>query len=303
MLTGDVPFHGENQVAVAMKHVREDLPDVQMLRPDVSAGLAAILDRMTDKHLEHRYPDARTLELDLEDALAVEAARSGRATGEATAVIATLPEHTRRRVPLRLRRRIPLLAVIGALLLAGGVAAVLISQGIDRTQRGTGEGTVKPPAGTKVVSVKRTSAQDFDPLGDDDEHADQARLAVDKDPDTTWTTETYSGSTIAGKAGVGLYVDAAPGVAATKIEIDTPRTGWQVEIHVAPDGDAPNGAPGQAGEWQKVGGGTIRRKRQRFNLRTNGKRYRYYLVWITKLPPGEERVEISDVSLFRKTST
>src|SRR4029077_16005670 len=46
MLVGDVPFHGENQVAVAMKHVREDLPDVQMLRPDVSAGLAAILDRM-----------------------------------------------------------------------------------------------------------------------------------------------------------------------------------------------------------------------------------------------------------------
>src|SRR5215211_4857526 len=29
MLTGDVPFHGENQVTVAMKHVREDLPDVQ----------------------------------------------------------------------------------------------------------------------------------------------------------------------------------------------------------------------------------------------------------------------------------
>ena len=31
MLTGDVPFHGENQVAVAMKHVREELPDVQVL--------------------------------------------------------------------------------------------------------------------------------------------------------------------------------------------------------------------------------------------------------------------------------
>src|SRR5918912_3640327 len=29
MLTGDVPFHGENQVAVAMKHVREERPDVQ----------------------------------------------------------------------------------------------------------------------------------------------------------------------------------------------------------------------------------------------------------------------------------
>ena len=303
MLTGDVPFHGENQVAVAMKHVREDLPDVQMRRPEVSAGLAAILDRMTDKHLEHRYPDAHTLEVDLEDALAVEAARSGRATGEATAVIATLPESARRRVPLRLRRRIPVIAVVGALLLAGGVLAVVLLQGLERTQRGTGEGKVKAPPGTKVVSVKRTSAQDFDPLGDDDEHADEASLAVDKDPGTAWTTESYSGGTLAGKDGVGLYVDAAPGVAATKIELDTPKPGWEVEIHVAEDGPAPDAAPGVGNEWQRVGGGTVKRKRQRFTLRTEGKPYRYYLVWITKLPEGEERVELSDVSLFRKTAS
>src|SRR3954466_10799107 len=42
MLTGQVPFKGENQVAVAMKHVREALPDVQRLRPEVSAALAAV---------------------------------------------------------------------------------------------------------------------------------------------------------------------------------------------------------------------------------------------------------------------
>ncbi len=47
MLTGDVPFKGENQVAVAMKHVRDDLPDVQIRRPEVSAALAAVLDRAT----------------------------------------------------------------------------------------------------------------------------------------------------------------------------------------------------------------------------------------------------------------
>ncbi len=302
MLTGDVPFHGENQVAVAMKHVREDLPDVQMLRPDVSAGLAAILDRMTDKHLEHRYPDARTLELDLEDALAVEAARQGRATGEATAVIATLPASTRRRLPFRLRRKFPLFAVIGVLLLSGAVVAVLLLQGVERTQRGTGAGTVKPPAHTEVVSVKRTSAQDFDPLGDKDEHADEAPLAVDKDPGTAWTTESYKGGTLAGKAGVGLYIDAAPSVNATQIEIDTPKTGWQAEIYVAPNGDAPTSAPGQSGDWKKVAGGTVRRTQQRFTLRTGGKSYRYYLIWITKLPPGQERVEISDVSLFRKVA-
>jgi serine/threonine-protein kinase len=303
MLTGDVPFHGENQVAVAMKHVREDLPDVQMRRPEVSAGLAAILDRMTDKHLEHRYPDAQTLEVDLEDALAAEAARSGKSTGEATAVIATLPEGTRRRLPLRMRRRFPLFAVIAALLLAGAAVAVLAIQAAQRTERGTGQGKVKAPPGTRVVSVKRTSAQDFDPLGDDDEHADQAFLAVDKNPGTSWTTESYSGGTIAGKKGVGLYIDAAPGVASTSIEIDTPKPGWQAEIQVAPDGDAPNGAPGErSSDWKKVGGGRVKRKRQRFTLRTDGKPYRYYLVWIIKLPPGAERVEISDVSLFRKAS-
>ena len=307
MLTGDVPFHGENQVAVAMKHVREELPDVQLRRPEVSSALAAVVDRATAKDLDRRYAtDAQLIE-DLEEELAAEAARSGRSTGEATAVIATLPERHKRRLPLLMRRRIPLLAIVGVLLLAGAAAAALLLQGLERTQRGTGEGKVKPPAGTKVVSVKRTSAQDFDPLGDDDEHADEARLAVDKDPGTSWTTETYEGGTLAGKDGdndgVGLYIDAAPKVAATKIEIDTPKTGWQVEIHVAPDGDAPDGAPGKAGEWQKVAGGAVKRKRQRFALRTGGKQYRYYLVWITKLPPGDERVEISDVSLFRKTST
>jgi tRNA A-37 threonylcarbamoyl transferase component Bud32 len=297
MLTGDVPFHGENQVAVAMKHVREELPDVQMRRPEVSAGLAAILDRMTDKDLDRRYPDARTLE----EELAAEAARSGRSTGEATAVIATLPERHKRRLPLLMRRRIPLLAIVGVLLLAGAAAAVLLLQGLERTERGTGQGRAKAPPGTRVVSVKRTSAQDFDPLGDDDEHADQASLAVDKDPGTSWTTESYTGGTLGAKKGVGLYIDAAPGVAATSIEIETPKAGWQAEIQVARDGDAPKGAPGE-GEWQKVAGGTVKRRHQRFSLRTNGRAYRYYLVWITKLPEGEERVEIADVSLFRRTS-
>jgi eukaryotic-like serine/threonine-protein kinase len=57
MLTGDVPFHGENQVAVAMKHVREELPDLQLRRPEVSSALAAVVDRATEKDLRRRYPD------------------------------------------------------------------------------------------------------------------------------------------------------------------------------------------------------------------------------------------------------
>ena len=114
MLTGDVPFHGENQISVAMKHVREDLPDIQRVRPEVSATTAAVLDRMTDKDLAHRYADVPSLIADLEDALALEAARQGTSTGEATAVIRTLPAKARRRLPFRMRHSLPILGVIGA---------------------------------------------------------------------------------------------------------------------------------------------------------------------------------------------
>src|SRR5450759_3735322 len=84
MLTGEVPFRGENQVAVAMKHVREELPDVQAKRPELSAARAAVVDRATAKHQEDRYGDDAELIADLEDVLAIETLRAGSATGEVT---------------------------------------------------------------------------------------------------------------------------------------------------------------------------------------------------------------------------
>jgi eukaryotic-like serine/threonine-protein kinase len=295
MLTGDVPFHGENQVSVAMKHVREDLPDVQKRRPDVSAGLAAILDRMTTKDLKRRYSDALTLQADLEDALATELSRTGRSTGEATAILRTLPEGARRRLPLRMRRPMPIIAMLALLAVATVVIVLLAKEGVDRTTRGTGAGTTKPEPGTKVVSVKRTSANDFDPLGDDEEHHAKAFNAVDKDSGTEWDTEGYQGGQL-GKDGVGIYVDAEPGVDARSIEIATPDPGWKAEIRVA-DGDDP---PEDVEDWDRVADGTVEKRRQRFRL--DGERHRYYLVWITGLPENEERVAISEITLFAPRS-
>ncbi len=79
MLTGEVPFKGENQVAVAMKHVREQMPDVQRKRPEVSAALAAVLDTATAKRQRDRYANDAELIADLEDVLAIETARAGSA--------------------------------------------------------------------------------------------------------------------------------------------------------------------------------------------------------------------------------
>jgi eukaryotic-like serine/threonine-protein kinase len=294
MLTGDVPFHGENQVSVAMKHVREELPDLQRNRREVSATLAAVLDRMTDKDLGRRYPDVPTLIADLEEVLAIEAARAGTSTGEATTVLRTLSPHARRRLPLRMRYAIPVLLAIPLAVLAVLIAGLLFKAGVDRTHRGTGAGRgAKPPAGQRIVSVASTSAAAYDPIGGDGEHDADAAHVVDRDPGTTWATEHYSGDTL-NKAGVGIYIDAKPGVNAKSIEIDS-KPGWRAELYAAPAGPVPAGIDRG---WVKVGAGNVSAADQGLRLSTDGKRYRYYLVWITKLPPGASQVEISEIKLF-----
>src|ERR1700728_1202962 len=106
MLTGEVPFRGENQVAVAMMHVREELPDVQVKRPEISAALASVVDTATAKRPGGADADDVELIADLEDVLAIETARAGSATGEVTTVLRTLPSTAQRRVPFRLRHKI-----------------------------------------------------------------------------------------------------------------------------------------------------------------------------------------------------
>jgi serine/threonine-protein kinase len=290
MLTGAVPFTGENQVAVAMKHVREELPDVQVRRPEVSSALASVLDRATAKDLGERYTDDTELIADLEDVLAIEAARSGHATGEATTVIRTLPSRAKRRLPLKLRHPTRLALAVVVVIAAVAGAAVLLA---DRTERGTGAGTVKPPPDQENVTLKQSGAQDFDPFGTDGEHPDQVRLVLDRDPGTTWSTERYRSFD---KPGVGLYIDARPGLAARSILIESRTKGWDGEIYVAKSGP-PDELPDPG--WVKLGEIDGADRRERVALDTAGNRFRYYLVWITGLPAGQQRVELSEIFLFR----
>jgi tRNA A-37 threonylcarbamoyl transferase component Bud32 len=294
MLTGDVPFHGENQVSVAMKHVREDLPDVQMRRPEVSSALAAVVDNATAKDLDRRYGDDAELIADLEDVLGIETQRSGQATGEATAVLRTLPAGARRRVPWRVlhpARILALLALIGTV-----AAVVLVVMATDkRAERGTGTRNFTPPPGLKSISLGQSRAKDFDPFGGDGEHPAEAKAVVDQDTNSTWSTEQYDGGVINNKPGVGIYVDAKPGVAARAIDVISPTLRWQGTIYAAPNGPPPTKLDG----FKKLASIDQSRARTRVKLDPGGKRYRYYLVWITKLPPGKSSVEIAEIRLFR----
>jgi len=295
MLTGDVPFKGENQVSVAMKHVREDLPDVQVRRPEVSAALAAVLDRATAKELDRRYPDAATLIADLEDVLAIETSRSGQVTGEVTAVLRSLPEDTRRKLPLRTRRSTKAIVALIAVIIAIAIA-VTVLLGLSRTERGTGKrATVTPPRGLHEVPLGQRAASDFDPLGDKAEHTDETSAVVDGDPASTWSTETYSSGALQ-KDGVGIVIDATPGVAARQLELRTPTPGFVATIHVPPNG-TPATAPPEG--WTAVSTTREVKNVEKFDLDTAGHRFERYLVWITKLPPDAKKVEISEILLYR----
>src|SRR5690349_9508152 len=129
MLTGTVPFKGESGVSVAMKHVREGIPDVQRRRPEVSAALAAVLERATAKELDNRYRSMAEFVRDLEEVLTYETARAGEATGEATAVLSALPDNVAGRKP-RWRRLLPI-AVYVLIAAAIAIAAGIVIGGSD----------------------------------------------------------------------------------------------------------------------------------------------------------------------------
>jgi len=295
MLTGGVPFRGENQVAVAMKHVREELPDVQTLRPEVSASLAAVIDRATAKDLHQRYRSDEELIADLESVLALEAARTGSATGEATTVLRTLPRGTRRRIPLHVRAR-PAWLAVGMLLSVAAIVVgiVLVS---DRTHRGTGTDRTTGGGGAlTAVGLNSDAAHDYDPLGDRAEHPDQTAFAIDGNPETVWTTESYATGELQ-KAGVGLALDAAPGAVFRQLRVRTPTPGFAAEVLVSNAAALPASVP-DAG-WKVVATAPSVAGRQTIALDTAGQRARWVLLWITRLPPGKDRAQISELALYR----
>lgn len=303
MLTGQVPFSGETPVAVAMRHVREQVPDVQQLRPGVSAATASVVDRAVAKDLDYRYSDAQHMIADLEEVLAVEAARSGQATGEVTSVLRSLPGETRRRLPWRMRH--PARWAASLALLAAIVAIALVAAA-QQAHKGTGVASeVHSGAGLQAVPLSQTAAHDYNPFGTGPENHNRVQNVIDSDPNTTWSTAHYYERTLqkAGGTGLGVYLDASPRVAARAVEIQTPTPGFDVLLYGAdeinlsfPYGDSTSLA---ARGWHgPLASASNVHNRQRIRL-SGGGSFRYYLVWLTTLPPGQESASISELTLFK----
>ena len=290
MLVGTPPFRGSTAVATAMAHVRDPLPDIQKLRPEISASLAAIVERACAKQPERRYASAQELARELEAALAIESARAGRASAAATEVLRTLPAEIAAVAPRRLRmRRAAKFAVGAAVTLAG---AVTVWQALENLRPGAGPARVES-GGLARLALPSSAAHDFDPEGDGSEHPESVRLALDGNLTTTWETERYQGG-LAGsnKSGVGLYIDTGKSQTVRRLDAVTSTPGFQAAVYAA------NTPSGDLGSWTRIAAPRVFSQNTSVTLGRRARSFRYYLLWITKLPPAG-RAEIRELGLSR----
>lgn len=69
LLTGDLPFKGDNAVEIALKHLKEKMPSIREQLPDIPQSVENIILKATAKNPKNRYADAREMNEDLKTCL------------------------------------------------------------------------------------------------------------------------------------------------------------------------------------------------------------------------------------------
>ena len=69
LLSGSLPFKGDNAVEIALKHMREPLPSLREDNPSIPQSIENIIKKATAKNPKNRYDSARSMHEDLLTAL------------------------------------------------------------------------------------------------------------------------------------------------------------------------------------------------------------------------------------------
>jgi predicted Ser/Thr protein kinase len=262
MLTGRALFEGENFVAVALKHVNEQAPDIREFRSDVPPRLAAAIDRALQKDPARRFPTMHAFAEELRGCLAP-AANEGE--GATQVLRLPVPPTPPRR---RLRRSRRPLAYIAIVLLVGAAAlAATLLLG------GTGSGKGGAPV-SKPVQLQGVTS--YDPVGQEAQiYGYTAARATDGDPTTAWVTQTYYSPEFGNlKPGVGLVLSSPHSVALKTLTVTTSTPGLVAKIEV-----------GNSASGQFVVDSASRTINGKTTFPLQGKSGSYWLVWVTRLGP------------------
>lgn len=181
-------------------------------------------------------------------------------------------------------RWVVLVAILGAALITLGVAAAVVAiWGDDETRSPATESTPTAGPGGQAAApplLDIAAASDHDPLGDGREHPDEVADAHDGDPDSAWTSEGYDSADLGGiKPGVGIWFDLGDTHAVAEVQLELGPGGTALEIYAAtePDEDGIDGWGDPVATVDDVEGDA--------RIEVNGVEGRYWLVWVTSVPP------------------
>lgn len=279
MATGEPPFTGEDAISVAQKHVWEDARPPRVLNPELTEAYERIVMRCLAKSPTERFATAREAAAALEGGLMPEplptpqrrlrdrAAAVGRPpTWVPGAVLATL------------------LILVGAVI--GG--ALARNPEVDEFRPRPVPELKQPPG---FVVMRPLSVRDHDPEGDGQEHPEDAAYTLDNDAETFWRTDRYESEALGNlKSGVGLVYDFGRAVRPARATVVVIGSGISMEIRGSNDGQT----------WRTLARGERVGRRSDFDL--PGARYRYAMVWITRLSedPDGYRARVAEVTFARR---
>ncbi|MDQ3859569.1 MAG: protein kinase [Actinomycetota bacterium] len=273
LLTGEVPYPADGVVAAATRHVHDRPPSVRERRPDAPERVDALVRRAMAKDADERFPSLDALLAALEAAMREDALGASVDDDGATAILsapraASSAEPFRKREEARRRGRMRmpgrLVAGLAVLLAAALVVGALATGRWDPNGSGKAAG--------EDARVRLRAVSDYDPVGGDGEHPELVQDATDGDRTTYWRTEIYRSEF--DKQGVGIVVDAGAPRELDSLVLVTDTPGFTATIEAGTSVD---------GRFEEVAGEQETSARTTFDLDTDGRRFRYYVVWITDL--------------------
>ena len=268
LLAGDVPFPGENFVAVALKHVNEPPPSLLEVRKDVPPRVIAAVDRALEKDPRRRFPSMDAFAGELEACLVSLDSPYDADDSAATIVAPAAPAGRRGTSTWAIA-----VAVLGAAALVAVVVALLL----------VGDNNKKANTAVTPVThaVPLTGAGTYDPPpGDGHEHNERVGYAVDRNPSTYWETETYQDFATTGKKGVGLVLNAGTAAASiTRVTVETNTPGFEAQLLTGTS----------FGTFHPLTGTEMVQNGTTFEVQ-KGAVQSYLVLWLTKLPASYAHV-------------
>jgi eukaryotic-like serine/threonine-protein kinase len=236
MLVGTVPFTGDSPVAIAMRHMADELPPPSTVNPGISLGFDEIVRRATSKDASDRFPDAQAMADALRNEIGsssggrpVAAGATAAIGGSPTAVLEATSQGTAER-PLAGEwdahrvGRIVLLSFAALIVVAIALLVFRLAAGDEEPQRAerqrggaVGQSAEEEPAPTEVVIPEDILGRPFDDVAA--ELSDELGLIVDRNDEPSNDFPTAGvvsgavpapGSTVTEGATVTLIVSTGP---------------------------------------------------------------------------------------------